>query len=100
LNRGATGIQPAHLRYLFKCWVQAEATTALSRDTWRESLDERLTDPEIGPDLDGYVWAVRWQPLFPGAQLVADSRRAQEWAEQVGIDFHEVRIERTLQGGR
>ncbi|HEX5597622.1 MAG TPA: hypothetical protein VFX61_16630 [Micromonosporaceae bacterium] len=66
-----TDIQPAHLRYLFKHCVQAEASTALSPDIWRESLDERLTDPEIGPDLDGYVWAVRWQPLYPGAQLVA-----------------------------
>ncbi|MEV6374799.1 YxiG-like protein [Micromonospora musae] len=56
------------------------------------TLSSRL-DPEIGPDLDGHVWAVRWQPLYPGAQLVADSRRAQGWAEQVGIDFHEVRIE-------
>ncbi|MEU1841192.1 YxiG-like protein [Micromonospora chersina] len=88
-----TGIQPAHLRYLFKYCVQAEASTALSPDTWRKSLDERLTDPEIGPDLDGYVWAVRWQPLYPGAQLIVDSRRAQEWAEQVEIDFHEVRIQ-------
>ncbi|MFE9959265.1 hypothetical protein [Micromonospora sp. NPDC005299] len=73
--------------------MEAEASTALTPDTWRKSLDERLTDPDIGPDLDGYVWAVRWQALYPGAQLVADSRRAQEWAEQVGIDFHEVRIE-------
>ncbi|MGC3862299.1 HalD/BesD family halogenase [Micromonospora chersina] len=88
-----TGIQPAYLRYLFKYWVQVEASTALSLDTWRRSVDERLTDPEIGPDLDGYVWAVRWQALYPGAQLIAESRRAQEWAEQVGIDFHEVRIQ-------
>ncbi|SIR90207.1 hypothetical protein [Micromonospora avicenniae] len=89
----STGIQPADLRYLFECCVVAEATTALSPDTWRESLDEGLTDPEIGPDLDGYVWAVRWQSLYPGAHRIADSRRAQEWAERVGIDFHEVRIE-------
>jgi hypothetical protein len=89
----STGIQPAHLRYLFKYCVQAETRTALQPETWRKSLDERLTDPEIGPDLDGYVWAVRWQVLYPGAQLITDSRRAQDWAERVGIDFHEVRIE-------
>ncbi|WP_233562940.1 YxiG-like protein [Micromonospora musae] len=59
----STGIQPAHLRYLFKHCVQAEVSTALSPDIWRKSLDERLTDPEIGPDLDGHVWAVRWQQL-------------------------------------
>ncbi|MDO3703298.1 hypothetical protein Q3W71_16620 [Micromonospora sp. C28SCA-DRY-2] len=90
----STGIRPTHLRYLFKFCVEAEVRTALSPETWRESLDERLTDPEIGPDLDGYVWAVRWQPLYPGAELITDSRRAQAWAERVGIDFHEVRIER------
>ncbi|WBB65208.1 hypothetical protein [Micromonospora sp. WMMD812] len=88
-----TGIEPAHLRYLFTCCVVAEATTALSPDTWRGSLDKGLTDPESGPDLDGYVWAVRWQAIYPGAQRIADSQRAQEWAERVGIDFHEVHIE-------
>ncbi|MDT0529157.1 hypothetical protein RM555_09150 [Micromonospora sp. DSM 115977] len=88
-----TGIQPVHFRYLFKHCVQAEASTALSPDTWRNSLDERLTDPHIGPDLDGYVWAVRWQALYPGAQLVAESQRAHEWAGHIGIDFHKVRIE-------
>ncbi|MFJ8582623.1 hypothetical protein [Micromonospora sp. NPDC093277] len=89
----STGIQPMNLRYLFKFCVEAETRTALSSETWRESLDERLTDPEIGPDLDGYVWAVRWQPLYPGAEVITDSPRAQNWAERVGIDFHEVRIE-------
>jgi hypothetical protein len=88
-----TGIQPTHLRYLFKCCVVAEATTALRPDTWRDSLDEGLTDPEGGPDLDGYVWAVRRQALYPGAQRIADTQRAREWAVRVGIDFHEVRIQ-------
>ncbi|REF36646.1 hypothetical protein [Thermasporomyces composti] len=88
-----TGIKPTHLRYLFKYCVVAETRTALSPETWRTSLDERLTDPEIGPDLDGYVWAVRWQALYPGAHLVADSRRAKAWTERLGIDFHEVRLE-------
>ncbi|MGW9196708.1 YxiG-like protein [Micromonospora chersina] len=88
-----TGIQPEHLRYLFKYCVVAETTTALSPDIWRDSLDQGLTDPEVGPNLDGYVWGVRWQALYPGAQRVADSRRAQEWAERIGIDFHEVRFE-------
>lgn len=44
----STGIQPTHLRYVFTHCVQAEARTALSPPTWRDSLDERLTDPEIG----------------------------------------------------
>jgi hypothetical protein len=71
-----TGIPPVHLRYLFKYCVAVEVQTTVSPDTWRCSLDERLTDREIGPDLDGFVWAVRWQPLYPGAEVVADSERA------------------------
>ncbi|MFE9917652.1 hypothetical protein ACFYPG_21085 [Micromonospora sp. NPDC005553] len=87
-----TGIPPVHLRYLFKYCVAAEVHTEVSPDTWRCSLDERLTDREIGPDLDGFVWAVRWQPLYPGAEVVADSERARSWAEKIGIPFHEVRL--------
>ncbi|MFY1616291.1 HalD/BesD family halogenase [Micromonospora sp. WMMD736] len=88
-----TGQPPAHLRYLFTHCVVAEVRTALSPDTWRRSLDGRLTDPEVGPDLDGFVWAVRWQPLYPGATVVPESERARSWADKVGIPFHEVRFE-------
>jgi hypothetical protein len=87
------GIPPVHLRYLFKYCVAAEVKTAVSPDIWRRSLDERLTDRKIGPDLDGFVWAVRWQPLYPGAEVVADSERARSWADEIGIPFHEVRFE-------
>ncbi|MET8278852.1 hypothetical protein [Micromonospora sp. NPDC005174] len=88
-----TGIPSVHLRYLFRYCVAAEVRTAVSPDTWRRSLDERLTDPEIGPDLDGFVWAVRWQPLYPGAEVVTDSERARSWSDEIGIPFHEVRFE-------
>ncbi|MET7866536.1 YxiG-like protein [Micromonospora taraxaci] len=88
-----TGIPPVYLRYLFTYCVVAEVQTAVSPDTWRCSLDERLTDRKVGPDLDGFVWAVRWQPLYPGAEVVADSERARWWADKVGIPFHEARFE-------
>ncbi|MCG5445359.1 hypothetical protein NIE79_003809 [Micromonospora sp. NIE79] len=52
-----------------------------------------MTDREIGPDLDGFVWAVRWQPLYPGAKVVADSECARSWADKIGIPFHEVHLE-------
>ncbi|WP_435207675.1 YxiG-like protein [Micromonospora sp. bgisy143] len=87
-----TDIPPACLRYLFTYCVAAEVQTALSPEIWRCSLDERLTDREIGPNLDGFVWAVRWQPLYPGAEVVADSERARSWADKIGIPFHEVRL--------
>src|SRR5580658_2218683 len=61
-----TGIAPAHLRYLFRYCVEARSRTTLPPDTWRSSLDERLIDHAIGADLDGYVWGVKWQSLYPG----------------------------------
>lgn len=44
-------------------------------------------------DLDGYVWGVKWQLLYPGAGVVEDSPRALQWSEALGIEFHEVCIE-------
>ena len=88
-----TGIAPAYDRYLFKHCVEAHATTAVAPDIWQKSLDERLIDFEIGRELDGYVWGVRWQCLYPGAKVVADSETAKRWQADVGIVFHEVRIE-------
>ncbi|MEU4534420.1 hypothetical protein AB0G15_06105 [Streptosporangium sp. NPDC023825] len=88
-----SGIAPATLRYLFRYCVQAECTTTVRTDTWRESLDDRLITYETGVDLEGYVWGVNWQLLYPGATLVADSPTARDWAAAIGIDFHEVRIQ-------
>jgi hypothetical protein len=88
-----TGIPPTYERYLFKFCVEVEVTTAVSIDTWRRSLDERLIAYETGKDLDGYVWGVKWQCLYPGGKVVRDSQRARRWSEAIGIPFHEVRIE-------
>ncbi|MET7459573.1 hypothetical protein [Nonomuraea sp. NPDC005501] len=88
-----TGIAPTTLRYLFRHCVQATCTTTVPAATWRTSLDDRLITYETGVDLDGYVWGVSWQMLYPGATLITDSPSARTWAAAVGIDFHEVRIE-------
>lgn len=87
-----TGVLPEHLRYLFKLCVHAEINTAVSPEIWARSLDERLIDYESGKDLDGYVWGVKWQVLYPGAQVVAGSERAKTWSRKLGVEFHEVRI--------
>lgn len=50
-----TGIRPEHLLYRFMHCVQAVATTALSPEVWKRSLDERLINDNQGRDLDGYV---------------------------------------------
>jgi hypothetical protein len=88
-----TGIEPAHLRYLFKYCVEARCETTVRPDTWRISLDERLIDHETGVDLDGYVWGVKWHCLYPGATILPASETTRRWAQAVGIDFHEVRLE-------
>lgn len=88
-----TGSTPAPLRYLFRYCVQATCTTALPAHTWRVSLDDRLTAYETGVEFDGYVWGIKFQSIYPGATLIADSPTARSWAAAVGIDFHEVRIE-------
>lgn len=87
-----TGIRPQHLRYLFKTCVHATVETAVPEVIWARSLDDRLIDYQTGVDLDGYVWGVKWQNLYPGARLVDDSARARHWSRALGLDFHEVTI--------
>lgn len=87
------GIRPEHLRYRFTHCVRATVTTALSPEIWRRSLDERLIDYEQGRELDGYVWGVRWQALYPGMKLLPDSADARRWSRALGLPFHEAVIE-------
>jgi hypothetical protein len=87
-----TGIGPRSLRYLFETCVHATAATAVSEEVWARSLDDRLIDHRTGVDLDGYVWGVKRQVLYPGTRLVPDSERAEHWSNALGLDFHEVRI--------
>ena len=88
-----TGIAPEHLLYTFKHCVRAIVTSALPPEIWARSLDERLIDYESGVDLDGYVWGVKWQAIYPGIELVAPSVDAARWADALGLPFHEVSIE-------
>jgi hypothetical protein len=88
-----TGIQPAFDRYLFRYCVQADVKSTLTPDIWRRSLDERLIDHETGKDLDGYVWGVKWQELYPGMRLLDESAAADQWSQQLGMPFHEAVIE-------
>ncbi|WP_327003023.1 hypothetical protein OHA72_49400 [Dactylosporangium sp. NBC_01737] len=86
------GIAPEHLRYRFKHCVRVLATSALSPQIWRQSLDERLVDCTQDGDLNGYVWGVKWQALYPGMNLVQDSIDAQRWSREVGLPFYEATI--------
>ena len=87
-----SGIQPEHIRYRFKHCVKAAVTTAVRAEVWRRSLDDRLIDFEQGRDLDGYVWGVACQFLYPGMSLVEDSTEAQQWSKTLGIPFHRASV--------
>lgn len=88
-----SGKLPTYKRHLFKFCVEVEVVTALSVETWRASLDDRLIDYDTGKNLDGYVWGVKWQELYPGGRVVPEPTRARRWSEAFGLPFHEVRIE-------
>ena len=88
-----TGIQPKHLLFRFTHCVRAVVTTAVSPEVWKQSLDERLIDFDQGRDMDGYVWGVKWQVLYPGMKLVPNSAEARRWSRELGLPFHEAAIE-------
>jgi hypothetical protein len=67
-----TGIAPVYRRLLFRYCVQAGCQTTVAPRVWRSSLDDRLIEYETGVDLDGYVWGVKWQDLYPGASVVTE----------------------------
>lgn len=89
----STGILEEFVLYRFRHCVSASATTAVAPATWARSLDDGLLDPDNAADLDGYVWGVRWQCLYPGMRLLDPSAAAQQWSEQLGIPMHHARIE-------
>jgi len=88
-----TGIRPAYLRYLFKYCAETHVISAVTAEAWRKSLDDRLIDYESGRDLDGYVWGVKRQNVYPGVHVQADSTAARRWRDAIGIPFHEVRFD-------
>lgn len=86
-----TGIVPEHLRYRFTHCVRATAVSAVRSEVWQRSLDERLLDYEsyaAEPDLDGYVWGVNWQALYPEMSLREESAEAND----LGIDPTQLRL--------
>ena len=46
----------------------------------------------IATDLDGYVWGVKWQALYPGMSLAQESPAADTWSAQLDLPFYEVHI--------
>jgi hypothetical protein len=91
-----TGIGSEYLRYRFKHCVRASVTSAVSPETWSLSLDDRLIDYEQGCDLDGVVWGVCWQLLYPGATLLPGTAETEAWSARLGRPVHEAMIETNI----
>lgn len=87
-----TGIPTEFVRFVFVNCVQANVSTALTPEIWSHSLDERLIDYQSGSELEGYVWGVKWQMLYPGFALVPSSETARSWSSKLGIPFHEAEV--------
>lgn len=87
-----TGIPTEFFRYVFVNCVRADISTALTPEIWEHSLDERLMDEGAGADLDGYVWTVRWQRMYPGFAFVSESEDARTWSDRLGLPFHEALV--------
>ena len=88
-----TGNPPEFFRYVFVNCVLANVSTALTPEIWARSLDERLIDYESGSELEGYVWGVKWQMLYPGFELLPSSEAARSWSSKLGLPFHEAQVE-------
>jgi hypothetical protein len=87
-----TGIRPRYERFLFRYCVEASVTPRVIAEIWARSLDDRLIDFETAHEVDGYPWGSKWQIIYPGGTVIADSERARTWSVALGVDFHEVRL--------
>lgn len=92
------GLKPRHLRYLFRLCPEAKVTSRVRPDVWARSLDDSLLrEHTVTMESKGYVWGVQTQMLYPGATVIEDSERANFWASELGVDFHEILVEANAQ---
>lgn len=61
--------------------MRTTVTTALTEEIWSRSLDDRMINHETGVELDGYVWGVNRQALYPGGSVIDGSHDAAHWSE-------------------
>jgi hypothetical protein len=73
--------------YRFTHCVLAETATALDAEVWRRCWDDESLDDEY------YVWSSEHADAYPGLSYVADSPRAESWAQRLGRPMHEIVIE-------
>lgn len=93
-----SGIESRYMRFLFRSCPEAVVRSALDPETWTRSMDEELIKAQpVTMESTGYVWGVRYQELYPGAEIVENSELARRWTAQVGVPFYEVNIKANAQ---
>jgi hypothetical protein len=91
-----TAVRPPRLlRCVFKYCVEARVGTP-GPEFWKVSLADHLLQFPHEPT-QGFVWGVKYQELYPGGRVNAESDLARRWSEAVGVEFHEVLIETNCQ---
>lgn len=90
----AYGLVPRHLRFLFRICTEVGVRSTVRPDVWTSSIDDRLLETHhVTMEDTGFVWGTQCQILYPGPKIIEDSVRAKWWADEVGVEFHEVLIE-------
>jgi hypothetical protein len=79
-------------RVVFENCVYMSAESALPDGVWARSLDPRLIDYQQGVELDGYIWGVKYQILYPGFTLIDSSPLARDWSDRMGFPLQEVEV--------
>lgn len=80
-------------KFVFEYCVECHVQTNVRPDVYRKSLDDQLTNYELGKDLNGFVWGTGWSTLYPGWKLIEDSPQSIVWTNAIGITFFEISIE-------
>jgi hypothetical protein len=89
-----SGLAPRHLRFVFRLCTEADVRSSVPPSVWVRSTDDQLLETHhVTSGSPGYVWGVRCQILYPGATIVETSRRAEVWADHLGVPFHEVLVD-------
>jgi hypothetical protein len=79
--------------YLFKYCVEVAVRTTVPDAVYQRSLDDIHLDHQRAKSLHGYDWGVKWSQIWEGWDIQADSPKAKDWSERIGIPFYEVTIE-------
>lgn len=77
------------------CYDQTYQTLG-GRETLLQSWDDcfiNYQDWEKAGEPEGYVWGTNWANAYPGFSNVANSAKAKEWTDKLGIEMKELLVE-------